>query len=272
MISYNAPAEYVGYWQTIAEIGEPETVPAEIPHIGGFEFLVVPTEILPDTHATPGYDEYDDETQELSSLVLIGDLVPKHVRGLLVAHLLLHKSHPDDGSPTTCISHDKSLQSVMSDLEPSLIEPFYRESEIMYRQGKSWYEQFPGAPQLLVDRYARALHNSRERGSLSTEATEKRARLDELGIVLPDDEFALSAVNKKTGDRTTISLHTERGNRHKCRNCSHGIPKGAQRLTTSVTNPKDGRDHHHYHPGCFTHVELAVYGDFHQAEPYIPHK
>lgn len=145
---YNATQEAVEQWDKLAERGHLEVVPSEIPDVGGFEFFVIDRGVLADSHALGGYDMYNDEIDETESLVIVGEEVPSHVRGLLVAHIVLHKTLPDNGSPHLCNDHDKHIQAVVAEAEPSLVEPFYREAETMYRQGFMAHSKYPDVPQL----------------------------------------------------------------------------------------------------------------------------
>lgn len=264
----NTSYEFAQQWDRLAEQGSPEYVPSELPLVGDFEYLTVPAGIFEPTHQIGGYDIYDDETEQTESLVIVGEDIPKHARPFLVAHIILHKTMPDDGTPHLCGQHDKSLQAFMSEAEPSLIEPFYDEAEVMYRQGAAYVRGNDPVALLTADRYRHALRHSRHKGELAHQASERRQKLAELGLVLPDGESALTAVDKRSGERTYVTLQNERGNRHKCADCSHPIVKGSARITTSTQQPVSGYDHHHYHPGCFSHVDLGVLGDFRQ----IPHE
>lgn len=266
---FSTTPEIASQWDNLANIASLEAIPDELPIAGGFEYLVLPTGILQAKYAFGGYDTIDDQTGDVESLVLVDESIPSHVRGLLVAHMVLHKIVPDDGTPQLCRNHDSTLQSVMADLEPSLIEPFYDEAEVMYVQGFSSLRTDASALyHLATERYKTALKNSRFKGKLAHDATDRRKRLEDAGLVLPDGESGITAVDKRSGQRTLIYLQEERGTRHKCKNCSHAITKGSPRITTSTNQKVNGYDHHHYHPGCFTHVELGIFGDIHQ----VPHE
>lgn len=266
-IILNASHEDAAAWDKIAEVCEPEVVAGELTTIGEFEYYVAPEGILPPGRFG-GYNEQDTETGAISSLIIIGEETPPEARGPLVAHMALHLALPDDGSPHLCKSHDRFLQSKIAEDDPALLKPFYEGSRVMYTVGYEGYRELSQADQLLLDRYIEALRNSQRQGEDIDLSEQARQRLADLGLLLPDGSVALTAVDKRSGNRATISLQTEPGSRHKCRNCSHPIVKGSARVTTSAQRSHDGYDHHHYHPGCFTHIELGIFGGMHQ----IPHE
>ena len=270
MIYVNTTPEAMEHWDRIINTaGEEEFVPQEFPHgIGDFRYFVVPRGLLMASHATGGYDVISDE--EIQSTIVVCDEIPKEARPFWVAHLVMHKALSDDGSPHLCVSHDRCIQDFLSSTEPGLMRPYYIESTTAYSQGKSWYERHPGN-MIEIERYNKALWHSNRKRSDALDADSNRARLEAIGLVLPDEEFALSAVDRTTGARTTISRQIEAGKRHKCKSCSHPITRGAERITTSTRSQVNGYDHHHFHIGCFSHIALGVFGDFHQTQPFHPH-
>lgn len=262
--------EHAEHWEHIADLSQPEVIPKGLSPFGSFddfEYLVAPNELM-NGFPFGGYDTEDTDTNETETLMIVNEFVEKQARPLLVAHLLLHKSIKDDGSPQLCAHHDKLLQSNLACVEPSLIAPFYNEATQMYASGYRSMLSDPTADKLLVDRYGRALKNTESKGRMAEEAENTRQRLVDLGLELPDGAVAINAVNRHSGARTNISLQTERGQHHTCRNCSHPIIKNTPRITTSSKEKINGYDHHHFHPGCFTHVELGIFGDIHQ----MPHE
>ncbi|HMT56261.1 MAG TPA: hypothetical protein PKD20_05315, partial [Candidatus Saccharibacteria bacterium] len=230
----------------------------------------VPSGVLLDTHATGGYDTIDDQDGSVESMILVGDSIPKEARPFWVAHLVMHKTLPDDGTPHLCVSHDRCVQDFLSSTEPGLMKAYFTESTTAYRQGRNWYQRNGGIP-LEIERYDRALGNSSRKQQDATDADKNRQRLADIGLVLPDDNVALNAVDGISGERTTMTLQTERGTRHRCKSCAHPIPRGSDRITTSTRREVNGYDHHHFHVGCFSHVALGIFGDFHQTEPLHPH-
>jgi hypothetical protein len=266
----NTPDAHAEYWDRVANVSEFETVPHEFPEAGGFNYFVAPDGAISLPRATGGYDTFHEDGT-IESLIIIGEEIPKEVRPFWVAHLAMHKIWPDDGTPYLCTNHDRTIQHFLAESEPDLIAPYYDEGSQAYMMSKNWTERNGVISGLELERYKRAIRHASEKGQNAHQAEEIRSKLAELGLVLPDDENALLAVNRVTGERTVFTLQTERGNRHKCRSCSHSIPKGTGRLTTSIQNPRDGRDHHHYHPGCVTHVELGMFGGFRQTEPHHPY-
>lgn len=271
--------EYATYWEGIADGCELEQIPEEIPVVGGFWYFVTPptsTKPVVERAAFGGYDAWDPDTQELDVLMIASHETPKHVRSLVVSHMLLHKMVADDGSPHLCQRFDKAIQAFIAEREPSLLAPFYSEVHDVYAHGYQNTAKHPDqASGVLLDRYKKALDNAEQRGAMVDSAAQLRSRLEAAGIFIPDGDQALNAIDKRSGTRTMISLHRERGNKHKCASCSHQIGKGSPRITTRTQERVRGYDHHHYHVGCFNHLEIGVFGDPHQvsqdeAMQYIP--
>lgn len=255
-------------WDHLADISEVDVIPGELTTLDGdFDIFVAPKGILP-VGMFGGYDEIDDETGEIRTTLIVGSEVPKEARPALAAHILLHKIIPDNGAPYLCKDHDRLLQSRIADIDPGALGSFFHSSDEVYSRGYQAYSGMSGVDRLLVERYQKAMQNARRQGEGFDLSEAARQRLTELGLELPDGEVAINAVHKPTGIRTDISLQTERGTKHKCRSCSNPIVKGTARITTSAKQAHEGRDHHHFHPGCFTHIELGIFGDVHQ----IPHE
>jgi hypothetical protein len=266
----NVPDHHAEYWDRVVNASEVETIPSEFPDAGNFEYFVAPDGAIQVARATGGYDTFHEDGT-IQSMIIIGTEIPSEVRPFWVAHLLMHKIWEDDGTPFQCATHDRKIQHFLADSEPMLIAPYYDEGRQNYVLSKNWTERNGVNTGLILERYKRAIKHASEKGHNAHLADEVRSRLADMGLLLPDDENALAAVNRMTGEKTVFTLQTESGYRHKCRSCSGPIIKGSDRLTTSIQNPRDGRDHHHYHPGCVTHVDLGMFGAFSQAEPHHPH-
>ncbi len=258
-------------WDYLADnVAEIESTPADLPAgLAGFEYFVLPDGILPSSHSFGGYDAIDPETGELQVSLMISEAVSPSVRGLLVGHMIMHKMAPDDLGPNLCREFDKEIQAALEDLEPSLIRYYYEEALAMYEQCQDHIQPFRRhyIYRVLDSRYNLAVRNAQSKGRLARQADDARERLKEAGLIIPDGDLALRAKDRK-GENVRISLHTERRTVHTCRCCSNPIPKNTPRFTTSTEVKIDGYDHHHYHPGCFTHVELGIFKDFKQ----IPHE
>jgi len=233
----SVPPELAEQYDQVADLGYLESVPDELPEVGGFDFVVIPSGIFTASHSFGGYDIYNEETGETESLVLVSEDIPREARGLLVAHIVMHKVTGDDGSPHLCVDHDKAIQRVVAEAEPSLLEPFYKEAEVMYRQGFSWYNNQSDSPELVVARYRKGLSNSEQRGQKASQATIRRGQLADEGLILSDDELMIVGIDKRNGQKTHISLQQEAGTRHKCRDCSHPIPKAVLELLPVQISP-----------------------------------
>jgi len=270
MTRISCSPEEVAAWQHLQDLSEPESVPEEIQDVGGFEFFVVPRGALP-RYSFGGFTEYDtDEKGEPTAFVtmLVSPEVPVHVRGFLVAHLLKHKLPEDVYDPHMCVNHDRWLQHEISEREPSLLLPFFDEAKKMYEFGLM-HKPRPRTTleQVELTRYERALRNSKTRGGLVMVAAETQLQLADQGIEMPDGELALVGENSQDGRRWFIKLGVERGRKgHTCKNCSHHISRGSERITTVIeTLPAANKyTHHHYHPGCFTYIELARFNSLEQ--------
>lgn len=258
-------------WNSLADrMAEVEKAPMDLPEgVAGFEYFVLPDGVLPSSHSFGGYDAYDDETGEMEVCLMVSETLPVEVRGLVVGHMVMHKTETDDLGPTLCSDIDRKIQSAVEDLEPDLIRPYFEEALTMYLHGQDHIRPLRRHPlySILNPRYDRAIRNAQSRGRLAKRADAARERLRQEGLIIPDGDLALSAKDRK-GETVRISLHTERRTVHTCRCCSNPIPKDTPRFTTSTEIEIDGYDHHHYHPGCFTHVELGIFDDFKQ----IPHE
>lgn len=265
------PPEHAEHWDRLADRSDLEKVPDEIPIVGGFEYLVAPAQQL-GTFSFGGYDTLDEDRNLKESLLIVGAETPRETRGFVVAHMILHKAFPDDHTPYQCVSHDGFIQKEIASMEPDLLDRFYEDLHDMYRLGFRAVSANPQAPELALDRYRMAKMNAAQKGELIIAASKLLERLNDSGLVLPDGEnIALNAVDKRSGERTMITLQVEAGDKHTCKNCSHGIVKGAQRITTATKKSVNGYSHHHYHPGCFNFVEFGNFGDPHQDEHHLPH-
>jgi hypothetical protein len=272
MSSLSCSPEEAAAWERIVDISEPEEVPRELDHAGGFRYFIPPYDVL-GKYQFGGFTEVaPDESGELTSYVtmLVSSELPAHLRGFIVAHLLRHKLPEDVHDPHMCVKHDSWLQHEILDREASLLDSFYRELFGMYRDGLAHKRQ----PQTELEivkrrRYERAFANAKTRGGLIAVANEARLWLSDSGLELPDGEVALVGRNTDDGNRWFIKLDIERGKRgHTCKNCSQHIDRGTQRITTVIEDVRNTQKytHHHFHPGCFSYVELARFKALNQVD------
>lgn len=262
--------EQAAAWERLQDMSEPEQVPDELEHVGGFEYFVAPEGFLA-RYMFGGFTEFDiDDSGEPTNYVtmLVSPELPRHVRGFMVAHLLRHKLEEDASDPHACVAHDKTLQHEIVEREPSLLEPFYAETQGMYHEGLL-YKPTPRNILEITERnrYERGYKNAKSRGRLVVVSAETRLQLSDRGLELPDGEFALVGRSKQDGARWFIKLGFEGSRKgHTCKNCTGHIIQGDERITTVIEDLRNTNKytHHHFHPGCFTYVELAQYDKLEQ--------
>lgn len=262
--------EVAAEWKRLQDISEPEIVPEELEVVGGFEYCVTPDGVLP-RYGFGGFTEFStDENGEQTAVVtmLVSPQLPSHVRGFLVAHLLKHKLPEDPHDPHMCVGHDRWLQQAIVEREPSLLAPFYDEAKGMYKAGLI-HKPRPTSvhEQIELIRYKKGFENSQTRGGLILVAAETRLQLADQGVEMPNGGIALAGVSAQDGNRWFIKFGIERGRAgHTCKNCSHHIGRGSERITTVIEDVRATRKytHHHFHPGCFTYVELARFSNLEQ--------
>lgn len=263
MSELKCPPEVADAWRRIQDVSELDWVPDELRDVGGFEFFVAPVGVLP-RYGFGGFteiksDENGQRTAEVT--MLVSPDLPAHVRGFIVAHLLRHKLPEDVHDPHMCVNHDRWLQHEILDREPSLLLPFYEETSGMYRDGLKHKPRSRSVlEQVERNRYQKGFDNAQTRGGLIVVAAETKLQLADSGIEGPDGEYALYGVSQEDGKRWFIKLGIERGKKgHTCKDCSQHVSRGSERITTVIENRWDANKytHHHYHPGCFSYVELG---------------